>query len=232
MNQDSAGHRRRLWAKFQERGLREGFHGSYEKLEFLLTFALPRVDTKPVAKALMTAFGTLNGVVSAPSGKLRSVAGVGERAAGLLRCLGEMALILAEEKMQMGDVFANPQAVMAYLKRELAMEEAEYFFVFYLDQQHHLLKTSRLFRGTHNLATVYPREVVKEALACNAAGTIVAHNHPSGRAEPSSKDLSLTKVLARSLSLVGIQLLDHFIVGKNEVLSLRESGHYKGGNNR
>ncbi len=224
---DQGGHRQRLWERYLEKGFRDAFHHPYEKLEFLLTFALPRKDTKPLAKALLRRFGSLNALLSAPLDLLASQAGLGPKSAGFLKLFAEVALTLEEERLESGNPLTSPEVVKSYLRRELAWDEAEYFMVFYLDSQNRLLQKSRLFRGTLDQSMVYPREVIKEGLACNAAAVLIAHNHPSGLTSPSKEDLRLTRSLARALKIVGITLHDHFIVGKNEVLSLRESGNYE-----
>lgn len=223
---DQNGHRQRLWERYLEKGLANAFHHPYEKLEFLLTFAIPRKDTKPLAKKLLHRFGSLNRLFAAPLPVLTNVPGVGRKTAGLLKLFAEMALVLEEERLEMGDLLNHPELVKTYLRRELAWDEAEYFMVLFLDSQNRLIKKSRLFRGTLDRSVVYPREVIKEGLACNAAGVLIAHNHPSGVTTPSAQDLRLTRALARALKTVGMNLLDHFIVGKNEVLSLRGTGDY------
>ena len=223
---DSSGHRERLWQRFSEKGLRNGFHHDYEKLEFLLTQVIPRKDTKPIAKELIQRFGSLNGVLSAPVNSLCKVDGMGQRSSLYLKLLSELALVLSEEQLQQGDLLSSPEQVKAFLTREIGWEEAEYFLVLFLDSQNRFIRHTRLFRGTHDRSAVFPREVAKEALACNAAGILIAHNHPSGKTQPSNEDIQLTRKLAKSLETLGLTLHDHFVVGKNEVLSLREKGHY------
>ena len=226
MKDQGGGHRQRLWERYRLRGLRDGFFHDYEKLEFLLTFPIPRKDTKPLAKNLLQRFGSLNGIVNAPTRALLEVAGIGEKTAAFLKILGETALALDEERLPRGDFITQPEQVKQFLKRELGWEGAEYFVAMFLDRQNRLLKKQRLFRGTLDRATVYPREVIKEGLACNAAAVLVAHNHPSGHLSPSPEDLRLTNTLAFGLAMVDITLHDHFIVGREGVLSLRESGDY------
>ena len=222
-----SGHRARLWARFEAEGLRGGFVHAYEKLEFLLTFAVPRKDTKPLAKALLTRFRSLNGVVTAPPEQLKEVPGVGGRVAGFLRLIHETGLVLDEEYLARCDLLAEPEAVKAYLKRELAWEESEYLIAFYLDGKNRLIRKGRLFRGTLDRVPGYPRELVKEALAANAASVLVAHNHPSGLADPSKADVALTRNLDKALATVGIRLHDHLVVGREMVTSLRERGLFR-----
>jgi len=221
---EQTGHRKRLWERFTEKGLRDGFHHDYEKLEFILIQIIPRKDTKAIAKDLLTRFGNLNGVFHASLESLKSVEGMGERSAGYLKLLLDVGLVLSEERLEFGDLLSSPERVKEFLIHEIGWEEAEYFVVIFLDSQNRYITRSRMFRGTLDRSAVFPREVAKEALACNASGLLVAHNHPSGHTMPSSEDISLTRKLSKSLSVLGLQLHDHFVVGKNEVLSLRERG--------
>ncbi len=130
---------------------------------------------------------------------------------------------LAEE-MQHRDVLSSPQAVRDYLCVTLARLEHEVFMALFLDAQHRVIAAEELFRGTLTQTSFYPREVVKRALVHNAAAVILAHNHPSGNAEPSRADEFLTQTLRQSLSLVDAHLLDHFIVAGNGVVSFAERG--------
>ena len=122
------------------------------------------------------------------------------------------------------DAISSPQMSREYLRMKLRDKPYEAFFVMFLNSKHHLIHAQELFRGTIDSASVPIREVVKEALKHNAAAMIVAHNHPSGVAEPSHADCVLTENLAQALSLVGTRLLDHFVVGESEVVSLAELG--------
>jgi len=223
---DVSGHRKRLWERFEQCGLQDGFHQDYEKLEFLLTQVIPRKDTKPLAKTLIASFGSLNGVLAAEPAQLQKVDGVGRRTALFLNMLFELAAVLSHEKLQEGELLSSPDQVKSFLTREIGWEEAEYFLVIFLDNQNRFIRSLRLFRGTIDRSAVFPREVAKEALACNAAGLIVAHNHPSGQVQPSKEDINLTKKLAKSLEPLGLQLHDHFVVGRNQALSLREKGYW------
>lgn len=120
--------------------------------------------------------------------------------------------------------FGNPQEAGAWLTLELAQEECEYFCALWLDNRHRLLSFERLFRGTIDETSVYPREAVKSALRINAAAVIFAHNHPSGVPEPSRADEKLTARLKDALALVDVRVLDHLIVGDGDVVSLAERG--------
>ncbi|MDJ0835144.1 MAG: DNA repair protein RadC [Acidobacteriota bacterium] len=222
------GHRQRLWTRFQESGFRRGFVHDYEKLEFLLTFVLPRRDTKSLARALLAEFGNLTGVIRAPRDRLTQLKGIGPRTGLFLHLLHELTLTLDEEELKDRDLLTTTDLVQAYLRRELAWEEAEYIMALFLDSRNRLLRKGRLFRGTVNHVAHYPRELAKEALACNAARVIIAHNHPSGEATPSRDDVSATHEIAAALRTVGVTLLDHFVVGRQEVVSLSALGLYAG----
>lgn len=122
------------------------------------------------------------------------------------------------------DAFTAPEIVKDYLTLTLALEEREHFHVLFLNNQHQLLLDARLFSGTIDGASVYPREVVKQALQCNAAAVILAHNHPSGVCVPSEADKGITEKLKQALTTVDIRVLDHIIVGHMETYSFAEQG--------
>lgn len=126
--------------------------------------------------------------------------------------------------MQARDSLASPMAVRGYLRLRMQHLGHEVFWVVFLDAQNRVIAAEELFRGTLTQTSVYPREVVKQALAHNAAGVILAHNHPSGVAEPSVQDQALTRSLAESLALVDVKVLDHFIVTPGACLSFAERG--------
>lgn len=122
-----------------------------------------------------------------------------------------------------GEAMTSPKKSADYFQVLLGGYEHETFYALWVDSQHHVLKAQELFRGTVDGASVYPREVIKEGLACNAAAVIFAHNHPSGVAEPSQADIQITKRLKAALELVDIRLLDHLVVGA-DVTSMAERG--------
>ena len=136
----------------------------------------------------------------------------------------EAARQAIEQKMQRGAEFTSPAAVKEYLRNKLAGFEHEVFAVLFLDSQHRLIEYAELFRGTIASASVYPREVVKEALRLNAAALVISHNHPSGNPEPSKADEALTQQLKTALALVDVRMLDHIIVAGNSTTSFAERG--------
>ena len=139
-----------------------------------------------------------------------------------------MVILETHLRRPFGEAFNSPEAVRAYLTMKLAREESEQFVVMFLDAQNRLIEAETMFCGTLTQASVYPREVVKRALHHNAAAVILAHNHPSGVAEPSQSDRILTDTLKQALSLVDVRILDHFIVAGRDTLSFAERGMLDG----
>lgn len=138
--------------------------------------------------------------------------------------LVQQALALLACEVHEADALASPDAVRDYLRLLLGDRPHEVFAVVFLDAQHRVIETLEMFRGTLTQTSVYPREVVIEALARNAASVILCHNHPSGHAEPSRADVALTQTLKSALTLVDVRVLDHFIVTRSAVVSLAERG--------
>lgn len=136
----------------------------------------------------------------------------------------EAARQAIERKMQRGTSFTSPTAVKEYLRAKLAGFEHEVFAVLFMDTQHRLIEYAEMFRGTIDGASVYPRELVKEALRLNAAAVIISHNHPSGNPEPSGADRALTQRLKEALGLVDVRVLDHVIVAGTDTTSFAERG--------
>lgn len=134
------------------------------------------------------------------------------------------ALRVLDKRMRIGSVLNSPTAVRDYLKLLLGGREHEVFVVLHLDAQNRVLETEELFRGTLTQTSVYPREVVKSALKHNSGALILAHNHPSGVAEPSMADETLTQALKQALALIDVRVLDHFIIANNQALSFAERG--------
>lgn len=177
-----------------------------------------------LGRELLERFGGLGGLCRADKQSACSAPGVGEAKFALLQAVIEMARRTLAEDMHTSDALASPQAVRDYLRLVLRNKEYEVFCCVFLDAQNRVIAVEELFRGTLTQTSVYPREIVKRALALNAAAVILAHNHPSGVAEPSAADHSLTRRLAETLALVDVRVLDHFIVAGASSLSFMESG--------
>jgi DNA repair protein RadC len=177
-----------------------------------------------VARALIARFGGVAGLLAAPCAEVAAVRGVGPAKCAELATVVELARRSLSEEARERDALASPQAVRDYLRLSLAARPYEVFVGLFLDSQNRLLAADELFRGTLAQTSVYPREVVKAALARNAAAMIFAHNHPSGVAEPSRADELLTQALKQALSLVDVRTLDHFVVAGGRLTSFAERG--------
>ena len=182
------------------------------------------VGSGDLAARLLSRFGGLRGLLHAEAAELIAVPGIGSSRLDLLRALPDIAQRYYEESLPVGTAIRNPADTNAFLRAKIGHLQHEMFCCLYLDNRHRVLRFEPLFRGTIDGTSVYPREVVKEALASNAAAVILAHNHPSGVAEPSQADERITRRLKSALELVDIRLLDHLIIGAAETTSLASRG--------
>lgn len=177
-----------------------------------------------LAGELLRSHGSLSGLLQSPPARLQKCKGMGAAKTAQLLAALELARRSLAEELAERDVLTSPRAVSDYLRLTLEKREHEVFVAVLLDAQHRILACEELFRGTLTQTSVYPREVVKCALTHNAAAVILAHNHPSGVAEPSQADEFLTRSLKSALALVDVQVLDHFIVGSGCTMSFAERG--------
>lgn len=177
-----------------------------------------------LARELLARFGSLNGMFAASESAFCEIHGLGPAKYVQLQAVLEMSRRALQEEMQSGDALNSPRAVRDYLQLQLRGKPQEVFMALFLDAQHRVIATEELFSGTLTQTSVYPREVVKRALHHNAAALILAHNHPSGVAEPSQSDHLLTDALKQALALVDVKVLDHFIVAGSACLSFAERG--------
>lgn len=195
-----------------------------ELVAVFLRTGVPGKSAVDLARELIERFGGLAGLVRAGQRAVCEAPGLGPAKYSQLAAVVEMARRTFLAEMRTGDALTSPDAVRDYLRLTLAGRDHEVFVCVFLDTQHRVLAVEELFRGTLGQTSVYPREIVKRALAHNAAALIFAHNHPSGVAEPSGADRQLTRQLAEALALVDVRVLDHFIVAGPTSLSFRESG--------
>ena len=196
-----------------------------ELLALFLRVGIKGKSAVDLARELLARFGGLTRLFSASLEEVSSIPGLGPAKYAQLQAVLELARRTLGEELALGISLSSPAAVRDYLRLSLGSLPYEIFCVLYLDAQNRLLAMDELFRGTITQTSVYPREVVKLALARNAAAVIFAHNHPSGSAEPSRADESLTRTLKQALSLVDVKVLDHFIVaGNGKPLSFAERG--------
>ena len=178
-----------------------------------------------LARELIQHFGSLNRLFSATRDDFSAISGMGPAKYAQLQAVLEMSRRALAEEMKRSNAFSTPAAVRDYLRLHLAGLAHEVFLALWLDAQNCLIAAEELFHGTLTQTSVYPREVVKKALWHNAAAVVLAHNHPSGVAEPSNADQLLTRELKQALALVDVRVLDHFIVaGQNQPLSFAERG--------
>ena len=177
-----------------------------------------------LARELLADFGSLKALLDADQQRFCLGHGLGDAKYTQLQAVLEMAKRHFNEVLQRGSALTSPEITRAYLSAQLRGYSYEVFACLFLDNQHRVIKLDELFRGTIDGASVYPREVVKQALYHNAAAVIFAHNHPSGVAEPSRADEILTTVLKDALALVDVKVLDHFVVAGNGLLSFAERG--------
>lgn len=220
----NSGHRERIREKY----LKGGYKGflDYEILELLLTFAINRKDVKPIAKKLLERFSTLENVIKADSTSLKEINGVGDLTSILLNLIGDLSIRIYEEQLNKKDLFTvtGKNALITYLRGDIAFNSAEQFMVLFLDTQNRVIKTSILFSGTIDRSTIYPREIIKSVIKYEAKSIIFAHNHPSGTSKPSKMDTDITRKLYHSLKEFDIRLLDHIIITKTEYFSFLENG--------
>jgi len=196
-----------------------------ELVAVFLRTGLPGKSAVDLGRELIERFGGLGGLCRADRKAACAAPGVGEAKYALLAAVLEMARRTLGESARIGDALASPDAVRDYLRLTLRNRDYEVFCCVFLDAQHRVIEIEELFRGTLTQTSVYPREIVRRALAHNAAALILAHNHPSGVAEPSAADRQLTRHLVDALALVDVRVLDHFIVAGPSALSFREAGH-------
>ena len=212
------GHRQRLRDKFLAHGLAK--FTDEEALELLLTLATPRRDCKPQARALLARFGGLRAVLEASPRDLAALEGIGPKNILGLKLIPAVARRYLEDRLLTGGGPAQLHEVSDYLLWTMAPLAREVFRVLLLDQARRVMASEDLFAGTLGEAVVYPREVVAKALAGGAAAILCAHNHPGGEPRPSREDLDLTRRLYFACRGVGLELVDHLIVGRERVHSL------------
>ena len=216
------GHRHRMRERLLAGGA-DGFH-DYELLEYLLGLAIPRRDTKPLAKRLLTEFGDLPALLAATPAELSRVEGLGHGAAAALKFVQATALRSLQKSMVTRPVLSGWQALTDYLHAAMAHRTTEEFRVVFLDSRNMIIRDEAFGDGTVNAAPVYPREVVKRALELAASSVILVHNHPSGDPSPSRDDIVMTKAIAEAGRHLGLTVHDHVIIGRTGHTSMRALG--------
>lgn len=195
-----------------------------ELLAIFLRTGTQGMNVLELADNLLRDFGSLRQLFSASETEFCQRKGLGQAKYVQLQAVLEMTQRYLAETLKRGDALTSPQQTRMYLSSRLRDRQREAFYVLFLDNQHRVISDEVMFEGTIDSASVYPREVVKRSLHHNAAALILAHNHPSGVAEPSQADRRITRRLSDALALVEVRILDHFVVGDGEVVSFAERG--------
>ncbi len=216
---DHAGHRQRLRERFRKGGA--DALPDYELLELLLFRALPRRDTKGIAKRLLAQFGTFAEVINAPEQRLKEVKDVGESVITELKLVRAAALRMMRSELVQRPALSSWKQVLDYLYAAQSHEHREQFRILFLDKRNRLIADEVQQQGTVDHTPVYVREVVKRALELSATAIILVHNHPSGDPTPSRADIDMTKQIIQSAAPLGISVHDHIIVGREGHASLK-----------
>ena len=219
---EGAGHRARLWKRLIENGGDTLL--DHEVIEYLLATAIPRRDTKPIAKRLLAEFGGIGGLFSADADALMRVDGVGEGAVAAIRIAHTAAMRLLRTEVAERPVLGSWQALLDYLRADMAHIAVERVRVLHLNTRNMLIRDELMSEGSIDEAAIYVREVVKRAIDLGSAAIILVHNHPSGDPSPSKQDIMMTRDIADAGKKLGIALHDHIIIGANGHSSMRALG--------
>ncbi|WP_373767228.1 DNA repair protein RadC [Glaesserella sp.] len=193
-----------------------------ELLAIFLRTGIKGLPVMELSENVLAVFGSLRGLLSAKLEDFCQIKGLGQTQYIQLQATKEMTKRYLSQQMQANETIDQPYLAVMYFQSELESWEREVFMVIFLDNQNRVIKTEKMFYGTINQASVHPREVIKEALKCNAAAILVAHNHPSGNCTPSEADRYLTRKIEMACDLVDIRFVDHIIVGKGDYFSFEE----------
>jgi DNA repair protein RadC len=218
----ASGHRERLRARFLKGGA--DAMPDYELLELTLFAAIPRRDTKPLAKTLLKRFGSFAEVIAAPRERLMEIPGIGESVANQLKIVEAAAQRLAKTKVLGRPALSSWTALLDYCTAAMARSEKEEFRVLFLDRKNHLIADEVQNRGTVDHTPVYPREIIKRALELGASSLILVHNHPSGDPTPSKADIAMTREIAGAAKALSIAVHDHLVIGRGGHGSFKSLG--------
>ncbi|MDO7835012.1 DNA repair protein RadC [Sphingobium sp. HBC34] len=220
--QDGAGHRARLRQKLCEAG-GEALH-DHELIEYLLALAIPRRDTKPLAKELLRTFGGIGGLMSADWQAIARVPGMGDTSVAAIKIVQATTLRMLRNAVEARPVLASWQALLDYLRADMAFLGVERVRVLHLNSRNMLIRDDHMGDGSIDQAAIYVREVIKRAIDFGSAALILVHNHPSGSPEPSRQDIEVTRQIIDAGKRLGIAVHDHIIIGAQGHVSLRAKG--------
>ncbi|MEE9273506.1 MAG: DNA repair protein RadC [Robiginitomaculum sp.] len=216
------GHRNRLRARFKEGGAQA--LADYELLELYLFRSIVRKDVKPIAKDLIAKFGSFAETISAPIDRLCEVKGINENIALDMKILQAGAQKIGLENIMHRPVLSSWSALLDYCRSVMQFEHKEQFRVLFLDRKNRLIADEKIGQGTVDRAPVYPREVIKRALDLGSTAVILVHNHPSGDPTPSQSDIDMTKTIITAANAININVHDHLIIGRNNIVSFKSLG--------
>ena len=217
-----AGHRERLRNRFLNAG--PGALADYELLELILFNALPRIDTKPIAKTLLDRFGSFAAIISAEPRRLAEVKGIGRAGVIALKAVQAAALAYMRDEIIDRPILSSWDKLLRYCKASMGYETTEQFRILFLNNKNVLIADEVQQKGTVDHTPVYPREVVKRALELGATAIIMVHNHPSGDPTPSQGDIAMTRQVVEAAGKLQIRVHDHLIIGRNDHVSFKALG--------
>ncbi len=216
------GHRSRLKKRYTTSGI--DTLQDYEVLELLLFYAIPRRDTKTLAKDLLKKFGSLKKLMDADLKEIEALFGMSSQAPLLIRLIKDLGTLYLQEKAMETPQISSTKALLDYCMASMGGLQDEHFSVIFLNAQNRMIKTEVIQEGIVNQAVVYPRKILENAIKYKASAIILVHNHPSGNIKPSDADIRLTRTLQDTARVLDILIHDHIIVGENRYFSFREEG--------
>lgn len=219
------GHRERLRERFREKG-RTGL-AEYEMVEMILYRALPRGDVKPLAKKLLEHFDSFSQLINADRQAILELPNVGERVADELLLIREALTLALRQKLTEKPLLTAWQDLFDYCQQNIGYKSIECLHAFFLNTKNYLILDKLIHEGSINRTSIFPREILRQAINCNASSVVLAHNHPSGHSEPSREDILLTKEIATALKAADIKLHDHIVVAKGSVSSFQQLHLFK-----
>ena len=225
MSKVHEGHRDRMRTRFMQEGA-DGF-ATHEILEMLLYGTIPRGDTNEIAHHLLDEFGSISNLIEAEPEEIAKTAGVGMKSAVFLSLLHELVRRYEKDKIESKPALVSLSRAVDFCRALLAYRTTEYFYTICLDSRRRVLHTTKISEGTVNGASVSLRLVAEKALRYKATGILLCHNHPNGTVKPSFDDISLTAQLKKMLEPLGIEVIDHIIIGENQYFSFFENGLLK-----
>ncbi|MBK6299155.1 MAG: DNA repair protein RadC [Sphingomonadales bacterium] len=221
-NANGTGHRARLRKRLIEGGGDALL--DHELIEYVLALAIPRIDTKPLAKDLLKEFGGIAGLLTADAAAIARVKGMGDGAVAALKIVQAASLRLLRDRIMDKPVLASWQALLDYLRADMAHKTTERVRVLHLNSRNMLIRDEAMSEGSIDQAAIHPREVIRRAIDLGSSAIILVHNHPSGDPAPSRADIALTRDIADAGKKLGITVHDHIVIGANGHSSMRGLG--------